>query len=201
MNDLTNFGLDFEPLKEGRFIQLYIEGKPFFRAGANPHPLMLEITLIQAGVRFDKGLDNLDRNSPIIKDKRGAYDLVGAGKIDGGKQIGFVLYDFSKSYGLTPNQEHLEDLTPYLPDGFALYHKDTTFQTLTAWNDKAYDEASAWIGMQMAGRTEIVNGHLVHHLVSKGTVRTDSEKRKFQLKLLLTLLVSFLQSRFSQAVL
>jgi len=99
-----------------KFIQMYIDEQPFFRAGSfiSYHSDILAEILRQAELTFEEMEDPFGDLVPRPKGTH--YELVGAGTMIHG-ETGFLLYDISRSYGLTPNQKHLDDLAPYILDG------------------------------------------------------------------------------------
>ncbi|MDO8528906.1 MAG: hypothetical protein Q7S06_03380 [Nanoarchaeota archaeon] len=109
---------------DSKFIQLYINGEPFFRAKSPPlnrrvyHSDILVAMLIEAGIKFEEGPDFAGDISPIKKGEN--YELIGAGIIYKNERGELLLLENSIAYGLTPNQKHLEDLAQHLPEGIKL---------------------------------------------------------------------------------
>ena len=117
MEGLARVVLPNEPRLQGKFIQVYLEGQPFFRSGDGDslHGILFMKFLDEQGIHYKLIDDDIGNLSPVLKEEN--YELVGAGRIDsrGGE---FVLYGSSKSYSkLPPNQKHLDDLAPHIPQG------------------------------------------------------------------------------------
>lgn len=103
----------------GRFIQIYIENKPFFRAVdiGSSHPEALAQILKEADIPF-AWIDNGTRNIPSAKGED--YHLVGAGIIGNVREKEFILSGKSLYYYLEPNQQHLDDISLYIPEGIKM---------------------------------------------------------------------------------
>ena len=108
-------------IKEGKFIQAYVRGKPYIKMGTADdfHGILLIELLDEQRVHFKLVNDDDGGIAPAIKGDE--YELVGAGQVDGGFAIRegeFVLYGESISYStLKPNQKHLDDLAQHIPPG------------------------------------------------------------------------------------
>jgi len=140
MKDLSQIPRINEPNVNGAdmFIQVYLlaDGKrePFFRFGGNNsditrrHGNLLEEFLEEAGVEVKETfIDGNDDKYPAEKGEN--YILTGAGEAREYKRVDgknarvkgeWTLSGKSGSYGKGPDQEHLEDFAPYLPDGIEL---------------------------------------------------------------------------------
>jgi hypothetical protein len=101
----------------GKFIQVYFDNAPFIRFGSDTqHRVLLEDLLKEFGIKIIR--DN--QYNPIKKGDK--YELVGAGfyycpHCEKGL---FKLDDNSMTYHINPNQEHLDKLKQYLPEGIRI---------------------------------------------------------------------------------
>lgn len=114
-----------DKLVYGKFIQVYVNGQPFFRAEADSddsrHALMLSQLLFELGIQFDTFNEYEGRILKCPSKKGDGYELIGAGRIrELGGERGFMLTGDSATYYITPNQKHLDDLTNHIPKGIKL---------------------------------------------------------------------------------
>jgi len=78
-----------------KFVQVYVNNKPYMRIGCTYHKHMLENLLKEFNLNFNKIINKRHDEIPAVKDKN--YEFVGAGMIkpDNGN---FIFYDFSSDY-------------------------------------------------------------------------------------------------------
>lgn len=113
-------------LTNGKFIQAYVNGQPFFRAEIGwyvpRHALIFSRLLSELRVQFNAFYEHEPNKILKCPDQKGYnYELVGAGRIViWGSETEFVLTGDSATYELKPNQRHLDDLVPHLPEGIKL---------------------------------------------------------------------------------
>ncbi len=108
------------PKKVGKFVQVYIKNRrdqeePYLLTGeeSRTHSSMLEETLDELGIFHRKSAKT---KKVSLRGKR--YRQVGKGAIF---TQNYKIYELS-SMGEThmPDEQHAEDMTPYLPDGIGL---------------------------------------------------------------------------------
>lgn len=117
---------NYESLAEGRdigqFIQIYINNDPFFKvnkSGEFSHKEILERSLEEAGILDPGSIESFFSDREIITPTGKEYRMVGAGTISSrGSEL--ILSGKSLDYEKYPNQEHLNDLEPYIPEGVVL---------------------------------------------------------------------------------
>ena len=103
-----------------KFVQLYIDGEAYLRHDSyyTDHSLILEETLKEFGLR--NYVVFVEDGRVDIKGER--YEAVGMGFLVKSfeNDMKYNLSDISYHHGIGPNQKHLDDLTPYLPEGIKL---------------------------------------------------------------------------------
>lgn len=92
-----------------KFIQIYIDGRPYFRF-IDPEKMRFHFEILNSVLKDEFGIvpENNLGGIPKIKGKR--YEMVGAGKfyVEGDK---IILYDKSHHYLIRPNEEHAEKIS------------------------------------------------------------------------------------------
>jgi len=114
MEKLTRIILPEKKIFEGVFIQVYIKGESYirFEEGNNASCRNLLFKLLkESNISYKVGY-----MAPLSEGEN--YKMVGNGKARiAGEE--FILSKSSKG-GLGPDEKHLEDLAPYLPEGIKL---------------------------------------------------------------------------------
>ena len=95
-----------------KFIQAYVNNEPYFRHdnGKEVSPMTLLRKLL---FEFDMNVIG----AGIIPERGMNYRRVGGGQME---EISQGIYDLKRTSADRPNQRHLNDLTPYLPEGIEL---------------------------------------------------------------------------------
>ncbi len=130
-----NFSSILEENKELKFIQVYANTLPYFRAGPEDSSNLLENLLNELDILFKKGpIRSCGDSSTYFPEKKGDnYELVGAGHIFKGFSIEKNMEDSldkyfieggCEIYGLEPNIKHFSEIMDYFDRGLVLREKN-----------------------------------------------------------------------------
>ncbi len=106
-------------LQDGKFIQVYVKDEPYLMSAPENrfHGDMLEDLLKELKIEYS----TFTKGTRQLPEAEGEdYHMVGAGAIMDVSPTSYLLTGESFDYGLKPNQEHLDDVKPHIPDGIEL---------------------------------------------------------------------------------